>query len=83
MMDWAWEMVSQDRLDLFRVSFLIAGHTKCSPDLLFFKIAKTYNTSDVFSTTELNDVLARYADVIVDCGSIVHVWREPVADKYI
>ena len=82
MMDWAWEMVSQDRLDLFRVSFLIAGHTKFSPDLLFFKIAKTYNTSDVFSTTELNDVLAGYADVTVDCGSIVHFWREPVADKY-
>ena len=27
-------------------------------------------------------MIARYADVTVDCGSIVHVWREPVAGKF-
>ena len=70
-------MVQQRRLDFFRVSFLIAGHTKFSPDLLFSKIAKTYNT-------ELKDgVIAQYADVTLDDGSIVHAWREAVAEKYL
>ena len=82
-MGWALEMVLQGVLDFFRVSFLIAGHMKFSPDLLFSKIAKTYNTSDVFTTADLKDnVIARYADVTIDSGSIVHVWRESVATKY-
>lgn len=71
------------RLDFLRISFLIAGHTKFSPDLLFSKIAKTYNGRDVFSTTELkDDVIAQYADVTEDDGSIVRVWREPLSTKY-
>ena len=50
MMSWAYEMVQQRRVDFLRISFLIAGHTKFSPDLLFSKIAQTYNRSDVFTT---------------------------------
>ena len=34
-MAWAYEMVQQYILDLFHISFLVAGHTKFSPDLLF------------------------------------------------
>ena len=83
LMGWAWEMVQQKRLDLFRISFLIAGHTIFGPDLLFSKIAKTYNNRDVFSTTELKDeVIGQYADVTLDDGAIVCVWREAVAKKY-
>lgn len=82
-MGWAWETVEQGHLDLFRISFLIAGHTKFNPDLLFSRIAKTYNRSDVFSTIELkNDIIANYADVTEDDGSIVRVWREPLSTKY-
>lgn len=73
-------MVLQGVLDFFRVSFLIAGHTKFRPDILF---SKTYSMSDVFTTAELKDnVIARSADVTVDKGSIIHVWRESVATKY-
>ena len=42
MMSWAYEMVEQKRVEFLRVSFLIAGHTKFSPDLLFSKITQTY-----------------------------------------
>ena len=69
--------------NLFRISFLIAGHTKFNPDLLFSRIAKTYNRCDVFSTIELkNDIIANYADVTENDGSIVGVWREPLSTKY-
>ena len=47
-------------------------HTKFNPDLLFSRIAKTYNCRDVFLTTELkNGIIANYADVTEDDGSIV------------
>ena len=57
------------------MSFLIAGHTKFSPDLVFAKITKTYNRSDVFNTEELKGVIALHADVVVDQGEIVSDWR--------
>ena len=80
-MAWAYEMIQQEKLSFLRVSFLLAGHTKFSPDLLFSKIAQTYKRSDVFSTEELKNVIATYADVVVDGGSIVCDWRKAMA-KY-
>ncbi len=83
LMAWAMELVQQGKVDFIRISFLIAGHTKFSTDLLFSKIAKTYNSRDVFTTSELqNDVIAEYADVTVDDGNLVYAWREAVAAKY-
>ena len=67
-------MVGQKRLDFIRISFLIAGHTKFSPDLVFAKIAQTYNRSDVFCTEDLKQVIAAHAEVVVDEGEIVHDW---------
>ena len=73
-MGWALEMVGQKRLDFIRISFLIAGHTKFSPDLVFAKIAQTYNRSDVFCTEDLKQVIAAHAEV-VNKSEIVHDWR--------
>jgi hypothetical protein len=47
------------------------------------ELPRRTNCRDVFSTTELkNDVIANYADVTEDDGSIVRVWREPLSTKY-
>ena len=56
--------------------FSIVSPTKFSPDFLFSKIAQSYNRSDVFNTDELKDIIARYAEVIVDDSTIVGDWRE-------
>ena len=72
---WALEMVQQQKLDFVRISFLIAGHTKFSPDLLFSKIAKSYNRSDVFNTQDLRNIISPHASVYVDDGEIVSDWR--------
>lgn len=82
LMSWAFEMVQQQKLKFLRVSFLLAGHTKFSPDLLFSKVAQSYNRSDVFNTDELKDIISLYAEVIVDDGTIVGDWREVVSQKY-
>ena len=81
LMAWAYEMIQQSKLSFLRISFLIAGHTKFAPDLLFSKIAQTYNRSDVFNTKELRDVISIYADVTVDEGAIVCDWRNAMT-KY-
>lgn len=81
-MAWACEMVQQGKCDFLRISFLIAGHTKFAPDVLFSKIAKTFNQSDVFNTIELRDIIALYSEVTVDDGSVVCDWRKSVSAKY-
>lgn len=80
-MAWAHEIVQQKRISFLRVSFLIAGHTKFFPDLLFSQIAQTYKRSDVFTTEELKDVISVYADVVIDSGDIVCDWRNSMT-KY-
>ena len=65
LMGWAYEMVLSRRVDLL-VSFLIVDHTKFSPDLLFSKIAKSYNRSDVFNTQELKEIICQYSEVVID-----------------
>lgn len=82
MMSWAYEMVQHKRVDFLRISFLIAGHTKFSLDLLFSKIARTYNRTDVFTTEELKEVISSYAAVVIDKGEIVHDWRSPLTQKF-
>jgi len=78
-MAWAMEMFQQGTLDFIRVSFMIPGHTKFVPDLLFSKISKTYNKSDVFTTVELQKVILLYAEVVVDDGSIVSDWQNKLS----
>ena len=67
-------MVTQENLHIQ----LIFG--TFSPDLLFPKIAQSYNRSDVLSTEDLKDV-SRYSDVVVDDGTIVCDWKSTLA-KY-
>ena len=52
------------------------------PDLLFARIAQTYNRSDVFNTQDLKEVAALYAEVVVDDGETVVDWRNTVSLKY-
>ena len=81
-MGWANEMVQQNRMNFLRLSFLIAGHTKFSPDLLFSKIAQSYNKSDVFTTEKLKEIISLYAAVIIDEGELVCDWRSPIPKKF-
>jgi len=80
-MEWVMEMIQQKKLDHIRVSFMIAGHTKFAPDLLFSKIGNTYIKSDVFTTDKLSCIVGQYANVTEDDGEIVCDWRNSL-DKY-
>ena len=47
-----YECVQQGILNYFRVSFMIAGHTKFAPDRLFALCAKSFYASDIFSEAD-------------------------------
>ena len=47
----------QHKLDFFRESFMLAGHTKFSVDQVFSKISNTNRRSDVFTTAAVAGIL--------------------------
>ena len=82
MMAFCLEMVQHGKLELIRVSFMIAGHTKFSVDRLFSNISQTFSRSDVFTTQDLSNIAARYAStVVIDDGDLLLDWRN-ILSKY-
>ena len=81
LLGWANEMVQLGKFDFIRMSFLIAGHTKFAPDLLFSKVAQSFARSDVFNTAELAEIAGQYAFVVTDDGEKVKTWRDSLV-KY-
>ena len=76
------EVMQQRVLQYLRVSFMIPGHTKFAPDILFAKIAKAFYTAEVFNEADLQQIAEQFALVILDNGGIVRTWREKVGEKY-
>ena len=65
-----YEAVERELFNYFRVSFMIAGHTKFAPDRLFAILAKNYYSSDVFNEKQLVDVYRQHSDVTFDNGIV-------------
>ena len=61
---------------------MVAGHTKFTPDRFFAKVAKAFESSDVFTTEELASLVSDYAAVTIDNGKLVQTWRDKVGEKY-
>ena len=76
------ELVQHRVVQYLRISFMVPGHTKFAPDLLFSRIAKSYYKSDVFNETDLQLIVEQFSLVIIDDGRIVRTWREKVGGKY-
>ena len=51
------EVLQQNILDYFRISFMVAGHTKFVPDQLFSLTARDFYASDVFNERKLSAVM--------------------------
>ena len=72
-MGWAMEIVQHGVLDYLRISFLIAGHTKFDVDHLFSVTAKSYNSTDVFNTQELDQVFVQSESItaVLEDGRLI------------
>ena len=79
---WAMEMVGRGDLDHFHISFIIAGHTKFTPDRLFSIIGSAYKKEDVFTITELKQICDQCATTYIETGDTVFTWRETMGQKY-
>ena len=78
----AMEIVQQNLLDFFRISFMVADHTKFDPDWLFSHITKAFNSADIFNITKLAELISQYASVTADNEKIVRDWRSQLPEKY-
>ena len=72
----------QDKADLIRVSFMVAGHTKFEPDRFFSLTAKAYISNDVFTTNELANVMSPFAQKVVDDGLLVFMWQKNLKEVF-
>ena len=79
---WAMELVEKRTLDHFRFCFLVAGHTKFSPDRLFALTGNAYNRADVFTAGELLEICQRFSTSCIEDGSHIFDWRSAMAKKY-
>lgn len=79
---WAMEMVRNGELEHVHISFMIAGHTKFTPDRLFSVIGNAYKAADVFTICELQALCAQTADTFVEDGGHVLTWRQTLGRKY-
>ena len=76
LISWAMEMVEQEIVSSVHICFLVAGHTKFTPDRLFASCSKTYNKHDVFNEEELGKLYSQHSQVNVSSGDDIHPWRE-------
>ena len=79
---WAMELVSSHMLDNLRFCFLVAGHTKFSPDRLFALAGNAYNRSDIFNEEELLAIYQGFGRACLEDGSNVRSWRKTLEKKY-
>ena len=77
-----YEIVERGIFNFMRISFMIAGHTKFSPDRLFAILAKSYYSSDVFNEEMFREVYQQHSTVTFDRGGIVRCWRDTITQKY-
>jgi hypothetical protein len=78
---WGMEFVERHQLDHLRFCFLLAGHTKFSPDRLFSLIANEYNREDVFKPEDLRLICSRFSTAYIEDGSHILSWRSLLVDK--
>ena len=83
-MGWGMEIIQQKCVDYLRFSFLVAGHTKFDVDRVFSVTAKAFNSSDVFNTTELVNVMSQPNQVTAKQvkGDVIYNWRDKISAKY-
>ena len=76
------EAVKGGLLSSIHFCFLVAGHTKFSPDRLFASCSKSYNVEDVFNVEELKSIYAKHGTVSIATGKDIHPWRKYFAECY-
>ena len=73
-----FKIVQQSIFKYFRLSFMVAGHTKFPPNHRFALTAKPFYASDIFNEKELISEMENPATLTFDSGCIMRCWRDTV-----
>ena len=79
---WAMEQVIRGLVSSIHFCFLVAGHSKLTPDRLFASSSKSYNVSDIFNIVELKDVYTKHCSMSVCNEANIHPWRKYLGQCY-
>jgi len=79
---YAAEIVALGLYDDIRVRFMVPGHTKFTPDILFSSISRTYRLRDVFNTKQLLDIISQYATATFMKGEDFVSWKKYIDTCY-
>ena len=79
---WGMDIASQRKVQYIRFAFMIAGHTKFSPDRLFSQVVNSYNRKDLFTISELEELCLLHATTRIEDGTLVLKWRDVLGVKY-
>ena len=79
---WAMEAVERGLISSTHICFLVAGHTKVSPDRLFAACSKSYNVADVFNAEELKSIYANHCTTFIANEKSIHPWRKYLDECY-
>ena len=78
---WAMEMVRNGELEHIHIRFMIAGHTKFTPDRLSSVIGNAYKAAVVFTISELQAPCAETAYTYIEDGQHVITLRKTLGKK--
>jgi len=80
---WAYEKVKfSSKISSIRISFMVPGHTKFTPDNLFSCISRTYKNSDVMITDDLVKIITQYAQCCTTSSSQFYDFQDMMRSKF-
>ena len=80
---WANELVEQGRFESVRFFYLVVGHTKFEPDILFASVAKTFYKRDVFCIEMLQAIAEQYSTSYLFGADQIQQWQSVLEEKYL
>jgi len=81
---WAAAMKETGRFEDVKISFMVPGHTKFTPDWLFSQIANRFNISDIFNIQDLLTIISACEDTtaIETLPKDYRDWKKILSGKY-
>lgn len=57
---WAYHLVQSNVFEKVDVNFMVPGHTKFKPDIIFSTISRAYHSQDIFDINDLVQAIQRF-----------------------
>lgn len=81
---WAAELICHKKMKHVAMSYMVLGHTKFEPDVMFSEIASKFYCTDVFNTNELASLIesCSIAAERLSLDNLRH-WKDTHIEKFV